>query len=120
MAAKTDLTWQELDNALTAQGYADAVVVSGGKVMLDVGVLTGVSTTALTQEGVCEFLYKLRFGAGNAQETANATITLPEEQLTSFPPFSYGNPTVDGLIGVTQVSSFLIPLNLNSIFGTNT
>lgn len=119
MAAKTDLTWQELNNALVAMGYTNAVVVSGGKVMVDVGIITGVATTALTQGGVCEFMYKMRQGAGNAQETVNATIVNTAEQLTSFPPFSYSNPTVDGLVGVTQISAYLIPLNLDSVFGTN-
>lgn len=118
MAAKTDLSWQEVQDELTAMGYTDAVAVVGGKIMIDVGVITGESVTAMTQEGVVEFLYKFRQGAGLAQTTANES-QIEGEQLASFPPFSYGAPSEEGLIEVTQVSAFVIPLDTTSITGPN-
>ncbi|MBD2571348.1 hypothetical protein [Anabaena lutea] len=118
MAVKTDLTWTELQAALTAKGLPNAVVVSGGKVMIDVGVIVGEATEQLTDEGVCETLFKLRDAAGAAQETVNETL-LEEERLTSFPGFSFGSPDAEGLVGVTQTSTYTVPLNLNQIFGTN-
>lgn len=119
MAVKSDLTWQELQAELTALGYTNAIAVSGGKVVIDVGVITGETVDGMTDSGVVEFLYKIRQAAGNAQETVNEAITNTAEQLTSFPAFSYGAPTADGFVSVTQVSSFLIPLNTSSILGTN-
>lgn len=118
MAARTDLTWQELQTELTALGYADVVTISGGKVVLDVSVVVGETVDGLSDMGVVEFLYKIRQAAGNAQATVNEDLAA-DEQLTSFPAFSYSAPTTDGFVGVTHVSSYLIPLNLNNIFGTN-
>lgn len=118
MAAKTDLTWQELQTALTELGYGNAIAVVEGKVMIDVGALSGDVVDGMADTGVSEFLYKFRQGAGTAQENVNEGLETAD-QLTSFPPFSYGNPTTDGFIPVTQVSSFRIPLNLNNVFGTN-
>ncbi|WP_414527858.1 hypothetical protein [Nodularia chucula] len=119
MAAVQDLTWQQVQTELTAMGYADAIVVTGGKVMIDVGIITGEDADALTDSGVTEFIYKFRQGAGRAQITVNEPIVDPAEQLSSFPPFSYSAPTEEGFVGVTQVSSFIIPLDLNTILGTN-
>lgn len=118
MAAKKDLSWDELNNALTANGITNAVSVVDGKVMIDVGAVTGDSTPALTNEGVVEFLYKVRESAGVAARLANETLDAGD-QLNSFPAFSYGAPSEDGQIEVVQISTFNIPLNLNSIKGVN-
>ncbi|WP_414550503.1 hypothetical protein [Anabaena sp. CCY 0017] len=108
----------QLQTALTAMGLEDAIIVSGGKVMIDAGVITGESLTALTQETVVEFLYKIRDAAGRAQVAVNEG-QIAGEQLDSFPAFSYSAPTEEGVVGVTQVSSFNIPLNLDTITGPN-
>lgn len=117
MAVKTDLTWQELQTELTAMGYANAVSVSGGKVMIDPGVINGEAIDSMTDTGVCETLYKLRQAAGNAQTTVNTPLPA-EEQLTSFPPFSY-SPPINDAVQVTQVSSYQIPLATSTVLGTN-
>ncbi|GAX37888.1 hypothetical protein [Nodularia sp. NIES-3585] len=119
MAAKKDLTWQEVQAQLTLMGSPNAIVVSGGKVMIDAGIVTGEDLTALTDETVVEFLYKIREAAGKAQGVANEALPV-EDQLQAFPLFSYSAPTEEGFVGVTQVSSFLVPLNLDNIFGPNT
>ncbi len=119
MAAKTDLTFSEIQTELDAQGLTNAIFVDGtaNKVFIDVGVLTGGNVTALTQEGVAEVLYKLRKAAGTAQETVNEAQAAGD-QLAAFPPFSYG-PPVDGNVSVTMVSTYLIPLNENTVSGPN-
>jgi hypothetical protein len=119
MTARKDLTWTELQTELTALGYNNAITLSSGKVVIDVGTITGETVDSLTDMGVVEFLYKVRQAAGNAQSTVNATISSASEQLSSFPGFSYSSPTSDGYVGVTQVTTVLIPLNTNNIFGTN-
>ena len=118
MAIKTDLTWAELNTALIANGYSNAVVVSNGKVIIDIGVLVGESIDALTDGGVCETLYKLRDAAGVAHTTANTSLPTGEK-LLSFPGYSYSSPDAAGEEGVTQVSNFTIPLNFNQILGSN-
>lgn len=117
--ARTDLTWQEVQAELTLMGLPDAIIISGGKVMIDVGVITGESITALSQSTFVEFLYKIREAAGKAQISVNNSLPV-EEQLQAFPLFSYGPPSEEGFVGVTQVSSFLIPLNTDTILGPNT
>jgi hypothetical protein len=118
MAVISDLTWQQLNTELVALGYNNAVAVSGGKVMVDVGVIVGESVDALTDSGVTEFIFKVRQAAGKAQATVNATVE-DDEQLQAFPAFSYAQPDENGLVGVVQTSSFVIPLNTSSILGAN-
>ncbi|AFZ57653.1 hypothetical protein H6G54_26785 [Anabaena cylindrica FACHB-243] len=120
MTAKTDLTWQEIQTELTAMNanYAGAISVVGGQVVIDVETITGETSTAMTAEGVVEFIYKLRDAAGRAQLTVNENQAVGE-QLDSFPAFSYSAPTADGFVNVTQVSAFTIPLNTDIIKGPN-
>ncbi|OLP18083.1 hypothetical protein BST81_13745 [Leptolyngbya sp. 'hensonii'] len=113
MAAKTDLTWQELQDELPA----NSITVSGGKVVIDVGVLTGDTVDALTDTGVLEFLYKIREAAGLAQETVNET-QVDGEKLDSFPGFTF-SPVIDGYVEVSQTSSFKLPVNTAVIVGPN-
>jgi len=120
MAAITDLTWQQIQTALTAMNvnYAGAISVVGGKVVIDVETITGEPSSAMTAEGVVEFIYKFRDAAGQAQLTVN-TNQAAGEQLNAFPAFSYSAPTAEGLVNVTQVSAFTIPLNTDVIKGPN-
>ena len=117
MAPKTNLTFQELLTALEADGLPSAIVVDAAakKVFIDVSVLTGENITSLSQSGVVEALYKLRKGAGAAQQTVNENQA-DGEQLAAFPPSSFG-PPVDGFVSTTLVSSFLIPLNEHTVNG---
>ncbi|ACC80345.1 hypothetical protein [Nostoc punctiforme] len=117
MTARTDLTFQELETALAANGLTNALTVISGKLYVDISVVNGVTVADLTVEGVAELLYKLRIAAGNAQSTVNAALSTGE-QLASYPPFSYG-PPISGKVSVTHVSTFLIPLNENTITSPN-
>jgi len=117
MTARIDLTFQELETELAAKGLTDAIKVIGGKVYIDVSVINGSAVTDLSSEGVAETLYKLRIAAGNAQTTVNADLATGDK-LSSYPPFSYG-PPINGKVSVTHVSTFLIPLNENSILSPN-
>lgn len=117
MAPKTNLTFQELQTALEADGLPSAIVVdaTANKVFIDVSVLTGENITSLSQSGVVEALYKLRKGAGAAQETVNEG-QIDGERLAAFPASSFGAP-VDGFVSTTLVSTYLIPLNEQTVNG---
>ncbi|MEH1795874.1 MULTISPECIES: hypothetical protein [unclassified Nostoc] len=117
MTARTDLTFQELETALAANGLTNALTVISGKLYVDISVVNGVTVADLTVEGVAELLYKLRIAAGKAQTTVNTPLATGE-QLASYPPFSYG-PPINGQVSVTHVSTFLIPLNENLILSPN-
>lgn len=67
MAAITDLTWQQWLDQLPA----NSIVLSSGKIMIDVGVVAGATTDALTDVGVIKFLANGLNGAFKAQVEAN-------------------------------------------------
>ncbi len=113
MAVKTDLTFDELNTALGGS----AISLSGSDVVISVSAITGDTYTALTDEGVIEFLYKIRSACTDAQDTANATLA-DGEKLDSFPGFSFSPPT-DNQVEVTQSQTFRIPLNTSTVVGTN-
>ncbi len=113
MAAKTDLTWDELNIAL---GGA-AVTLAGGVLTISVNAVTGDTYAALTEEGVLEFMYKLRSACGNAQTTANESLETGE-QLASFPPYAFG-PLVDEEVSVTQLQTIALRLDTSKAFGIN-
>lgn len=117
MTARTDLTFQELETELAANGLPDALKVIAGKLYVDISIINGVTVADLTEQGVAELLYKLRIAAGDAQETVNAPLATGE-RLAAYPPFSYG-PPINGKVSVTHVSTYLIPLNENTITSPN-
>lgn len=81
-----DLTWAQV----AAKAPTDAIVVSAGKVMIDVSLLTGDTVDALSDEGVTEFMIKLHDACNQAQTTANAVPGAT--QINAFPTPSYGTP----------------------------
>ncbi len=111
--AKTDLTFDELNTAL---GGA-AITQSGDDITISVKAVTGDTKDALINEGVIEFLYKLRSACGTAQDTANESEAAGD-QLDSFPPFSF-SPPADGYVSVTQSQTVRIPLDSATVVGTN-
>ena len=111
--AKTDLTFDELNTAL---GGA-AITQSGDDITISVKTVTGDTKDALTNEGVIEFLYKLRSACGIAQDTANVS-EVAGDQLDSFPPFSF-SPPADGYVVATQSQTVRIPLDTATVMGTN-
>ena len=117
MAARTDLTFQELETALAANGLVNALTVIAGKAYVDISVVNGVAVADLSGQGVAELLYKLRVAAGNAQDTVNAPLATGE-RIASYSPFSYG-PPINGQVSVTHVSTYLIPLDPNSVLSPN-
>lgn len=101
---KPDLTFDELNTAL---GGA-AITQNGDDITISVKAVTGDTKDALTNEGVIEFLYKLRSACTAAQDTANETLDAGE-RLDSFPPFSF-SPPADGYVNVTQSQTVRLPL----------
>lgn len=121
MAAITDLTFEQLNNAAIAdENMGEAIFsISGDTITLDIKKLTGDSFTAITDEGICEVMFKLRKLCSDAQEVVNTTVTNPDEELTSFPPFTYGLPSAQGLVTVNQIQTVQLPLLANTVKGTN-
>ncbi|AUC61768.1 phage hypothetical protein [Cyanobacterium sp. HL-69] len=122
MATVTDLTYEQLNDAAIADpNIGEAVFTfAGDTVSLDIKKLTKDTNAGLTDAGVLEFMYKLRKLAGEAQIAANDAIaTTPDEELTSFPNFSFGIPSEEGFVEVTQVATYQIPLGINQVIGTN-
>ena len=122
MAIVKNLTYEQLNDAAIADlSIGQAIFsLSGDTIMLDVKKLTGDINTAIDNSGVVEFMFKLRKLAGEAQTAVNAAVaTTPQEQLSSFPPFTYGIPSASGFVPITQIQSIQIPLNANTALGTN-
>lgn len=112
MAAKTDLTFDELNTALGGS----AISFAAGVISIDVSAITGDTYTALTDAGVLEFLFKLRKACGVAQTTVNAT-QIAGERLAAFPGFSYSSPDANGIVTVSQAHTVLLPLTDSSVLG---
>lgn len=122
MATVTDLTFEAINNAAIADSSIGQAIfsITGDTISLNVKTLTGDSFSGLTDEGVLEFMYKLRKLCSDAQATVNELVaTDPSEELNSFPPFTFGIPSADGLVEVSQVQSMFIPLASNSVKGIN-
>lgn len=122
MAIVSDLSFDSINDAAIADSSIGQAIfsISADAILLDLKKLTGDSFTALTDEGFCEVMFKLRKLAGDAQTAVNAAVaTTPSEELTSFPPFTYGIPSDQGLVAVTQVQTVQLPLLANTVVGTN-
>ena len=122
MAIISDLTFEQVNEAAIADANIGEAIFSyaGGILSLDIGKLTGDTFAGLTDAGFVEAIFKLRKLAGEAQVAVNEDIaTTPAEQLTSFPPFTYGIPSATGLVSVTQIQTVQLPLMANTVVGTN-
>lgn len=122
MAIVQDLSFAALNTEAVALPSIAAPIftLSGTDILMNVSVLTGDTFTALTDTGFIEMMYKIRKLATLAQTTVNEAIaTTPEEELTSFPPFSFSLPSSEGLIEVTQVQTVTLTLDDNVIVGAN-
>jgi len=116
MAAIVDLTWQQLQDAL---GTAGAITVVSGKVVIDVGLVGGLTADSLSDNGVIKFLDKLLDACQDAQSTANTAQTTGE-RLAAFTPPTIGAPSSAGLVPVTRSVSFRYVLDsTTSIQGPN-
>lgn len=115
MSAITDLTWAQLQAASNASGFITWDATDG--IILKPALLTSDSYGALTDGGVVEFLYKLHLACSAAQSSVNQGAAIGD-RLASFPAFSASAP-VGGMVTVTQQIVSKIPLNPNSVVGTN-
>lgn len=96
MAAIVDLTWQQLLDKLPA----NSLVVTAGKVMIDVSIASGVAADALTDGGVIKFFAAALSAAANAQTTAN-TGQITGERLSAFGSASNGT-IANGFVPISR------------------
>lgn len=102
MAAITDLTWQQLQDAI---GITGAITVVSGKVVIDVGLIAGATIDGLSDTGVIKFLDKLLEAGYDAQVSANTSQTTGE-RLAAFSNATIGAPSSAGLVPVTRTVGF--------------
>lgn len=109
----TDLTWQQLETAITV---SNAIILDPTHgLCIRVGALLGNNPTAKTAAGVVEFLFKLRESANKAQDTVNANQSV-EERLAAFPPTTSGTP-VNGITLQAGLIYVQTPLVTTGILG---
>ena len=115
-----DLTWEQLNTASNNDPDigADICSFADSKVTIDLAVLTGKTFTGLTNAGVLQAMFRMRKLAGDAQALANDGVP-DDEQLNSFPPFSYAPPTPEGIININQVQDMVIKISTANITGIN-
>lgn len=97
MAALTDLSYQQL----LAKLPANSLVITGGKVFLDVGIATDTTADTLTDLGVIKLLSVLLEAALKAQQDAN-TSQVAGEKLAALTPPTYGG-AINGYVPVTRI-----------------
>lgn len=111
-----DLTWAQLAAALPA----NAIVFANNTITIDAELVTGDGYTALSDEGVAEFMHKLLNACAAAQTTLNATLP-SGSRLQAFPRAAFGVPAADTtgnfFTTATHTCQFSIPLNPNSVSG---
>ena len=96
MAALNDLTWQQLADKLPT----GAIVVTNGKVTIDVSLVNASTVDQLSDSGVIKFFSLLFTAANKAQVDANANQA-DGEKLTTFSPATIGN-NANGYITLTR------------------
>jgi hypothetical protein len=117
----SDITWQQL----AAASPTDAIVVSGGDVMISVSKLTGDTVASLASAGVIEFCNKLLSNAEKAQTTINANGNTPLVQPNRLRSFSTGWATQITVINgvahnkVTRSLESFVALDENNPRGVN-
>ena len=115
-----DITFEQLNTASNNDSDigADICSITGDLITIDVKALTGKTFTGLTDAGVLQMMFRLRKLAGDAQALANDGVP-DDEQLNSFPPFSYAPPTPEGIININQVQDMVIKISTANITGIN-
>lgn len=119
MAAITDLTFQQIQANLPA----NTITYDSGTndLLVSLKTLTGDNFTGLTDEGVCEAVYKLLRACQQAQATANADPDLEDgEALLTFPSSTNGgfDPTTNQ-VSVTSTVTVALNVDPNLITGVN-
>ena len=115
MAAITDLTWQQVQDAL---GIAGAIALDTGKIVIDTSLVTGDTIDGMTDMGVLKFLNKLIEACVEAQTTVNDG-QVAGERLNAFSAPSFGNPT-NGAVVATRTIRFALQLDSTTqVVGTN-
>lgn len=121
MPAVTDLTWQQINEAFSAQNSGVDVVpitVISGKAYIDLSILTDTNVTTQTQAGVIKATTRLLDLARIAQETAN-TGKVTGEKLTAFPAPTFGT-LANGYAPVTRtLTARALLSSATQIVGTN-
>lgn len=121
MAAVTDLTWQQINDAFAAQNPGVDVVpitVISGKVYIDLSILNDTSISVPTQAGVIKALTRLFDLARVSQETANTGKTTGEK-LTAFPTPTFGT-LANGFAPITRtLTARAVLSSATQIVGTN-
>jgi len=113
MAVKNDLTFAELAASLPT----GAITFANGQISINVKTITDDNYAALTDAGVVKFFYLLRAAAGSAQDTVNAALVDGDVPLQAFPEFSYGVPSPDGNIPVSQSVEAFLTVSTNVVKG---
>jgi hypothetical protein len=122
MAIVQDLSFAEINTEAVALPSIGVPIftLSGTDILMNVSLLTGDTFTALTDAGFIEMMFKIRKLASLAQTTVNAAVaTIPQEELKTFPGFSYSTPSSTGVVEVTQFQRLALSLNDSVIVGTN-
>ena len=110
----SDLTFQEVNTKFGTNIFT----FDTDKILLNVTALTGDNNSALTDNGIVEFCFKLLKICQETQTEKNISTTV---KLSSFgTPFystvTEGNPpTITGTASVSAV----IPLNIDELTGNN-
>lgn len=119
MAAITDLTFAQIQanlpaNTITYNGANDDIVIS-------LKTLTGDEFTALTNDGVCEVIYKLLRACQQAQAIANEAPGVEDDEiLLSFPaPTNGGFNPVNNQVEVRSTVTIALNIDPNFITGVN-
>lgn len=102
MAAITDLTFQQLQDAI---GVTGAITVVSGKVVIDAGLVAGLTLDDLADMGVLKFLDKLIEAGFDAQVAANSA-QIAGERLAAFNAPTIGAASSSGLVPVTRSIGF--------------
>lgn len=122
MSAVTDLSWQQIADALGSNSKIFIGEDPDGNigVLISVAAINGELTTSMNSLGVVKFLSRLRDGAAEAQVDANGKegVTQP---LTAFPAAIASTNVENGY--VTQTGTINAAIKVNSatvVVGTTT
>jgi hypothetical protein len=112
-APTNDLTFQQLLDSAPA----GSIVVTNGKVLVDVSSFNGESVATLDSTGVVEFATKLLQSAQAAQTAVNANNSTAGTRLAAFSAPNYQTPVVnaDGSVSANVSLSMTATLPVSSL-----